>query len=444
MEYIVFAFFVLLCIVLSLVVKGDISRWWMTSFAFWWGILLSLSLTNPFDLHELSFFSYMLFLLYVLAYIVGFLVSLPKKKVNARGLALRSIIGFAALINNKLIKFTSAVVTAALFFYAYKYSSVISLVGSLDSRVVRFEVGEVFGSNYEILLFEYIIGSLIWFAKFIVAFGVVFSMSRNLLWRLSLVSCLLYMMFGAGRNIALEIGLFVFILLVLRKFSGERGGGIVDKSMVVVLLAALYFSSVLATSFRLSEQMFSMESLIEANLTLMEHLVIYFLGAFRAFDYAVANYNDLFFYEGGLLTAAGLEQMIALFLRLLGFDILPYSNYWGGVLAMPISIGVNQYFNALYTALFNFYFDYGIAGVLFSGFFLGVACSATLSATVKKGGISLLFVSSMLFMISMLSSLTWKLAAGPVVLVMVIGLFIGLAKPASSMINRINFIKTHV
>lgn len=432
MIYFLVPSFLILYGIASSAVRPGLRRWWAKFFIGWWGLLLSVSALNPFGLYEVSPESYFLFFLFSSFYLLGFAIFLPKKRINFDEFVSRAILSYHQLIENTYFKLFLALITLTLFIYAYKYNQYIAVAGAVDSRLARFEVGKVFSSNYEIIIFEYLIGSPIWFLKFLVAFGIVFSASRNLAWFFSFSSCAFYMSFGGGRNIAFEIGLLTIFLFVARKHSNIASEPLKKNNKIILFLAILYFSSVLATFYRLSEDTISLDGFIEANLILLEHAVVYLVGSIRAFDYALANYQDIFSLKFGLLTASGLDEIASLGLRFIGFDVMPYSNYWGSILATPIAIGDHHYFNALYTALFNFYFDFGLVGVAVNSFLFGLVCSNILAISIKKGGLSLLFASGMLFVVSALSCLTWKLSAGPVVLILSVGLVHGLFPRAGS------------
>lgn len=386
LAYLLFFVFVFLYGVASLSVRSGVGRGWAMLFIGWWGLLLAVSVTNPFDLYEVSSNSYFLFCLFVCFYFFGFAVFFQRKKLDVDGLINKSLCDYKRLVNNHYFKFFLVLFSLVLLSYAYKYAQYIAVAGSLDSRVARFEIGKVFDSAYEIVLFDYFIGGLIWILKFIVAFGVVFSASRNFVWVLSFISCALYMSFGAGRNIAIEIGLLIVFLVMLGSYSNSLVKKSVNKYKVVLFLVVLYIASVFATFSRMSDGSISLEEFVEANLILLEHAAVYSVGSFRAFDYAYANYQNLLSLNFGLLTASGFDEVFSLGLRFLGGDVVPYSNYWGGVLAQPIPIGSHHEFNALYTALFNFYFDFGFVGVVFNGFLFGAVCSKILNLSIRKGG----------------------------------------------------------
>lgn len=114
--------------------------------------------------------------------------------------------------------------------------------------------------------------------------------------------------------------------------------------------------------FIVRDDSLSLDVMLDAANTLFEHFIVYFVGSFRAFDYAVEHYDNLLGLNFGRMTLAGFDEIYALAFRSLGFNIMPFSNYWGEILAEPIQVGNDVFFNALYTAVFNFYFDFGVLG----------------------------------------------------------------------------------
>lgn len=318
------------------------------------------------------------------------------------------------LLNSRFFKLFSFIVCLLLFYYFIRFFKYIELFGAEDSRIARFELGKVFSSAFEALFFEYLVGGSVWFLKFCFAFSLVFAgVSRTSLF-LSFMACLLYLGFGGGRNILVEIGLMLFLFTQMQPRC-HTGTKHIFRSAVVIF--AIYLVSVITTSFRMGGgSKFDIGSLLDASDILFENFVIYFIGSFRALQYATENYQNIIGVNYGLLTLSGLDDIFSLALRLFGFNVMPFSNFWGTLLAEPIFIGRDIAFNALYTAAFNFYFDlYGL-GVAIGGLAFGLSCSFMLRRFSRKAGIAELFTLSAFFVTSMLTPLTWKLASGPLVL----------------------------
>lgn len=390
---------------------------WTSSFVIWWGSLLCISLLNPFDLYEVSDEAYFLFLIHIFFYVIGFMSAPSARAAELDAFVFRVCDDSSRIYKSKIFAAILLVNVAALTLYAYRYVSVISEGGASDARKARFEIGMgTFSSSYEIILYEYVLGGLIWFLKFLVAYGICCSKWRNPVWALSFVSCCLYMLIGGGRLFAIEIGLLIIFIIGAIFCLGVKND-LVKTSYFRTgfFVFLLYLASVFGTFVRTFSEKISMDGMFAANDILIEHAVIYFQGSLRAFDFAIHNYTGLFHYSYGRMTGGGVDEILTFALRWVGFDVLPYSSFWGVILADPISIGDGQYFNALYTALFNFYFDLGAVGVVIFSYVFGWFCSAITSKFAVSGGLGSLFVLSLLYSVSMLGVLTWKLTQGPIV-----------------------------
>lgn len=417
MNYFLVALFLITTEYITNTLNPGLSRWWLTFFTRWWAIVLSISTLNLFELYEVNTLTYLYFITFVCSYAIGFISFSSGNSIKNNFYISRINQEYNFFVKSKFVKLITLLIVLVLSYYTLTYFSYIETAGISESRSARFNTGTIFNSAYEILLYDYIISSAVWILKFIISFGIVFSATKNIVWLLSLAACILYMSFGAGRNISIEIALITIILIFIKKYAKKltkKGRETKNEYLnITIFLLALYVFSILATTFRMFDDGVSLKALIEANSILLEHAVIYATGSIRAFEYATINYEDLFGFKYGLFTLSGIDEVSSLFLRLIGFDILPYSIYWGPILGKEISIGKDQYFNALYSALFNFYFDFGVIGILIFGFLFGASCGKILNYAIKNGGIIPLFLASLFFAISILSNLTWKLSSGP-------------------------------
>lgn len=421
----------IILLILTSILRGEtpelkFKRRWGRVFLVWWGGLIFISGTDPFGLYSVSVDVYLLVFLFVFSYFLGFIaISQPSQKSFGE-----TFIGvfyeYEKLAQNKWFNFFICLCMVVLFYYVKKYYGYISINGNENARTARFESGVIFGSSIEAVVYDYFISATMWFLKFLVAFGVVFGRTRKFIWFLSVGCCLLYLMFGAGRNIILEIIIFTILLLWVKsatlgsKDVNKRRGGLLSS---ILSLGFFYFFAVYATYFRMQDEGGGY-TLADANLAILEHLIIYCVGSFRALDYAYNNLQGVLGGGYGIFTFSGFDDIVSLTLRFLGFDFIPYSNYWGTLLAEPINIGSVQQFNSLYTAIFNFYFDFGVLGVFLGGLGFGMVCAVSLKSFLLRNNLISLFILALMFCFSILSCLTWKLSSGPVVVVVVLSVWI--------------------
>lgn len=308
--------------------------------------------------------------------------------------------------------------------YFKKYYEVILITGASEAREARFFVGDVFGSGFEILAFNYLISTFIWFPKFIISFGIAFRCIKNMAWLLSMVAILLFMGFGAGRNIIMELFFMIIFLTAIR--NNLQGDKIKQNKLFIILLISTFlFLSIYLTAFRrYSVNDIDSNALISSWQLLAEHSIVYVIGSIRSFQYAFDNYDQHFWLSYGYLTFSGIDELVSYFSTLIGLIAEPYSWRIGAILNIPINIGKDQEFNALYTAVFNFYFDFGLIGVIVFSFGLGFISALILKKFLYQGDFSLLFLSSIFFIISIWTVLSWKLQSAELVIVIVSALLL--------------------
>ncbi len=392
-----------------------INHIWATYFGVFWLALMIVSGMNPYGLYDVSISVYFIFGLFVFSYILGLGVGVGRDRSVLRNGLESSILNSIVLFNGRVFKLFSFLLCLVLAFYLQRYSAYLLASGFDEARSARFESGAVFASVYETILFTYLVSGSVWFAKFVVAFGFVFRGLSRFSFFTCLLACLLYLGFGGGRNILLQICLLGIFLLVIRgeikRFKLVRRIRIYWLGSAVLVFYAL---SVISTFYRLTPSGdLGFEEFVDASDILFEHFIVYFTGSFRAFQYALENYESVLGLGYGRFTLGGVDEVFALLFRLLGFDTMPHSNSWGELLAAPISVSLsNSNFNALYTAVFNFYFDFGVFGVFFWGLVFGAICSFFMRKLIARSSAYDLFVCAFMFTVSMLTPLSWALTAG--------------------------------
>ncbi|APR71770.1 hypothetical protein AHTJS_16425 [Acinetobacter haemolyticus] len=384
-------------------------------------LLISLSYTNPFGLYAVSDYTYILLILFLCFYIFGFLFANKKNKIKYDDFYARIKMSAEKLNNNKIFNILNALALVLCFYYTYKYISNFNIVADESVRSSRFEVGGVFSTIYDYLIFNYYVGSFLWFSKFIVAYGFVFGKNHiKKIFYTSLLMCLCSLLFGAGRNILVELVLIGLVVLVVKKsFLQEKNTSTsyLSKGLYVTLIFVVF---VLVTHFRMLDESLSFSSFYKAVEISLEQIVVYVVGSFRALDYSV---NSMHFERGyGVYTFASFNELYNMALRLLGFNTLPYSQYWGGLLAEQIMISDEIRFNALYTAVFNFYNDFGVFGVALFSFTFGWLSSKSVSYFLSNANILSLYILSIFFMSSFLSAMVFKLTPANIVFTLLVAL----------------------
>lgn len=428
-----------------LATQRTINAVWARGFLFFWLFLFFISGFDPYGLFPLSSSTYLILSLFVFSFVIG--ISVKSGSTLRSGKKISCSLDAAVehtvfLLNGSFFKFFSFLIVLILSVYVLKFSSYILSAGFEDSRLARFEVGLIFTSVIEAMVFTYIVGGAIWFMKFAFAFSLAFRGVAASSFFLSGLACFLYLVFGGGRNILIEVAFLLMFFLLLKRFgvrARKRAEGRTAKIVFVLMLS--FCMAVFATLFRnsSSDNAFDFEAVLDASATLLEHFVVYFVGSFRAFDYAVEHYERLLNFNFGQMGLAGFDEIYALIFRSLGFNTMPFSNYWGEILAEPIQVGGSVFFNALYTAVFNFYFDFGVAGSAIWGGFFGFVCSVLLKRLIASPSCWGLFSVSLLFVVSMLTPLSWKFTSGALALVWVLSLVLDGLSRKKNWIARVDY-----
>lgn len=398
-------------------------NFWFYSFFVLALFIFLISLANPYDLYDVSNETYFLIGLFVFSYLLGFLCANKRSYIDYDHIVSSLELSLYKLNSNNIFNIFNILAAIMMFYYTYKYISNFNILVDDSLRTSRFEVGAVFSNNVEIIIFNYFVGGFLWFSKFIFAYGLVFG-NKNIkkIFYTSLIMCTLSLIFGAGRNILIEI-LFMVIALVnfrLAFYTSSKKINESFKKIFFFILALVLFVG--ATYVRMIDEKLSINSFYKAIEISIEHIIIYLVGSFRALDYAI---NNLQLEKGyGVYTFSSINELYNIFLKTLGFDKIPYSNIWGGILSEQINIGFNKDFNALYTAVFNFYFDFGYMGVFLFSFLFGWFSSKSVEYFLKKPSVFSLYLVCILFMSVFLSFMTFKLTSANIVISLVFALIL--------------------
>ncbi|MDM0090584.1 MULTISPECIES: O-antigen polymerase [unclassified Variovorax] len=403
------------CFFASRLVQRGVARTWVTRFAIWWSLLLCISSLNPFGINGIEWGVYFLFFVFIASYVIAFSSAFGRKPVAQPQIA-SLLTSYDATMNSRVTVSVLLVSAAILSYYCIKYFNFIEISGLGESRSAKYEIGKIFTSGVEFAAFNYLVVGVVWWAKFLLSFGVVFGRVKSFSWLLALVVCVLYLAFGAGRNIAVEIAVIMIFLNSIRKFSGE---GARSGKWIFLVMAFLYLLSVYATASRMTlANEIDLSSFLAANNTFVEQAILYCVGAFRAFQFAYQNYDAVIGYQFGRLTLGGFDEIFSYLIKMAGATGDPAVWRVGALLGDEIDIGGGNDFNALYTAVFSFYYDFGVAGVILFGSFFGALSAVMLRKFLISWSMRYIFISSIFFMSAILSPLTWKLQSGALIIVL--------------------------
>lgn len=385
---------------------------------FFWLLVLLLSELNLAELFPVEYYVNFLYLIFVFFYFLGFfLKNTYSEKRYDRNLFEILLLSANKLNNSSNLKIFSIFFLLILSYYFFRfYTLYLSFDDLADVRTSRFAVGGLFTNGYSVAIYNYFISSSIYFFKFILTFSLVFGIKKyKYFFIFGLIASLMYYFIGGGRTLVIDIIFMYFLFNLMKRFFDLQANYLKDFFMSLIF----FFMFVMGTYLRVSKEKINFSSFKLLASESFNQIIIYITGSFRALDYALNNYDN-FLYGFGIFTFSSLEDILYSLLAVLGFSIAPYSYTWGSILGEPILIGNNQEFNALYTGLFPFYFDFGIFGVITYSLLLGYITRKLILYFFLKNNIYSLMLLVALIQISFFMFMKFRLDSSLLIAISVI------------------------
>lgn len=384
----------------------------------WYIAIYCLSSLNLFGLYDVSNYAIALLTLSVVMMAVGFM---PKYTVH---------------LNKTIISSKESIYSSRIFFIISMFLGIILIIFlqrflSIPSydyytlRMSRFETGIVFRSLAEILFYNYII------SPFVIIQICVFI---NGLWKKTIkipllilcgIDILCYLIIGYGRIVFLQI-LFIFIVVVLcekKEINYKRNNRKTRSKKMLLIIAAILatFSVILyVTAKRLGFSNVTLNVMFKTVETTLEQCYVYICGAQRALDYAIMNYDRILGIHPFRMVFSGIDEVITNILLILGISVPSMNSIYGSVTQNSIIIGTNVGTNALYTGVFNFYFDAGIIGVLVYSLILGVLFKYFLIRYHTRSSIPNLILLCNVAFVVFAMPIKWIFSSGDMILLIII------------------------
>ncbi|WP_346934854.1 O-antigen polymerase [Clostridium sp.] len=425
MELIILGVFICLFTLTNIICsQKSLSKIIANVYLFWWFVWLELSIDTKGIMLEVSDKTYWLLILNVVAFIVMYL--LVDRKYAGNGINLINKVRTKKNIKRDNTYFDirtyqsgfvvwviGIIIMMILLGYLGEYNKLLEIYGMNYARIIRFELGYMLKSPFELLFYNYIIQSVVSVITLLVPIHILNRKYRNPIVYIGIINVLLNAQIGKGRMVIFEL-LVYFILAFIIYFYDEILKYIKKYWYIIIAIIGIGgISMVFLTLVRLKTDFTSIES-ISINLKeTFDQVILYFTGSIRAFDYSlINNYRDniisQYGHTWGGATFAGINEVIVMFFRGLGKEI-PTVNMMLGTLTQPaIFIGENIQYNAFYTAAFNYYIDFGIFGILlFSGLF-GAFSSFIIKKTLKSKNVYCVMILILNLYIMLFSLLRWE------------------------------------
>jgi len=387
----------------------------------WWAICILVSTLDPLGLEPVSLKTYILLLLNVTTFAVGYVAA------GNRSTRLRSDFGTLrdsyerSLQQSRLVQIMLALLFAYLLYYYLRYRMFLEALGPAEARNIRFDAGTVFPSASALVLYNYVVGTMTYLLQVVVAFCVVYGYMSTLTFWMSLADLVLIAALGAGRTSIVGAVLFLSMTAIIRALARPAPTHtkaplapwrrrVADRGRKTILLATAMLAfgyAVYLTNIRTGPDV-EPELSGPGSLAFLNQVVVYSVGPFRALDHALRNEARYGVYYGRL-TFAAIDEIVGYTFVTLGFDYDVANSSMGAFLREPIDIGVS--FNALYTGLFPLYFDWGWAGVIVFPLLLGALLRICVSYFSAYPCMSTLAILLFLFSVAFFSMQAWFLCS---------------------------------
>ena len=224
-------------------------------------------------------------------------------------------------------------------------------------RIIRFELGYMLKSPFELLFYNYIIQSILTVISILVPIHIINGKFKNPIIYIGIINVLLNSQVGKGRMIIFELLLYFMVAFIIY-FYNEIWKYVKKYWYIIIIIIGIGGAGMtFLTLVRLNTDFASMES-IKGNLKeTFDQVILYFTGSIRAFDYSlINNYRDTIIsqygHTWGGATFAGINEVIIMFFRALGMEISTVNMAIGALTQPAIFIGENVQYNAFYFSCF--------------------------------------------------------------------------------------------
>jgi oligosaccharide repeat unit polymerase len=316
-----------------------------------------------------------------------------------------------------------------------------------DARNILFEQGQLFKTPYESLFYHVILGTILSITQLIVIVRWVSLKIFDRLTILALINTYLVSTIGLGRFILFYFILFYAMTSIFHRFLGLTTNKQSSKFFFMnikrlILSASLLIIGTLAivwtTLQRFGLNKIDLSIIPLAFELIVEQLVIYFTGCFRAFDQYLNSEYFKYIYGMGRATFGGIGEGINYFILIsVDHGSRSMTNQLESYAFNQINIGNGHLYNAFYTCLMPYHVDGGVVGImLFSGIFGWVF--GKLYRNYRKNSSSWDLLILVYFSVTMILGLLRYQFLGLVPWLVLVGLY--LMRYYSNRFNRCNIV----
>lgn len=376
-------------------------------FVIWWGTWLFISAFGLLNLYIPSIKTYIFTLIVMIMFSAGCIFTINNKIKKVKFVNLKPLNEYKVKILN-IIQIIILIVLTPFLFKSFKY------ITSMSASVYRTEIYEnniLYGSEIIQQLFNFLIQPFMLTMLLLGCCGFILGVKgMKKLFFLSVVNVSVFSVMTLGRWYFLRIILFLILALFLVSIFKNSSKHFLlyfkkRKKNIYFIIAPLFTCVlVLISLFR--------QNSTSILYTVFEYLIKYFTGSFIALDSFLKD-NDFVSFDDwsyGRYTLGGLDEIVVFIFRRIDDTIVNISTQISYYTSDFIKIGAldGQTYKSFYSAIFNFYSDGGILGILIIPFIFGMIIGVLFNGFIKKPNLFNLSLLVYLLYISIVASLRWE------------------------------------
>lgn len=369
------------------------SKKMLKMFIVYWFISIVLASLRVFDIFEVGIYTFILIFLGIASFVSGYLIIANKRSPTIQ-MSKDDISSQVEKLSSNVI-YRLVVIGASIYIYSLLviFFDKLLFYGSLSNVRMDFYTADLYGPAFG-QINAFILRPLYLVSLPVFAYLVLYKRS----WLCLLLGFFLfgYESLGGGRIGYIRIVLAVVFLAycLLDTFKEKKIQGYI----ILIVGGLLIFSLIsVVSAARMGDVGMDSETRHTGAEKTLEHIMSYTACPIAAFDYSINHgYKELMGgYQFGNLTLTPVTSFINLFTSRIGLTIPTNLNelieYKQNT---PIMISQEMDWNALYTANLYYYLDFGILGVIFFPFILGLIVSGLVSKMYKYKSLPLVMIVS--------------------------------------------------
>lgn len=395
-----------------------ISKLFFLTFSIYWLFCLFISTFNPNGLYPVSLEVYLMLILSVLSFFIGF--SIIKDKNYNIVYQQKTISKFNQSIKNISINkvyYLCLILGFLLCYNIYQTYYTIILTETVRGDAVEKVMEEVGQNQSSIvsLFYNLVIPPLAFLTIVLIPFFIKCKTSKLILIPASLF-IFFYTTMTGGRSSLMLIAIGILFSFVVIKWLFKTSIHIPKFVYVIITIVFIgtYMMMAYMSAIRAGKYDFNWENLLFGMGYFNESFVNYSLLPFRAFDYSIQkDYFSKFDNNFGLYGLPGFNRYLSMIFKRFGFELTCSDDTLRNYLQDTwITVGVDQTANYAYTYCIYFYLDCKILGLIIYPFLFGWFSHFSIKKFVERPTIAGLLLLFYLYYVVVQSVFTWHLNKG--------------------------------